>query len=50
MFGEAKFYSNGQYYDFCQNTFFANNETTPFGAIKPKGAIVVEINKIEDFK
>lgn len=50
MFGTAKFYSDGEYYDFCQNTFFANNETTPFGATKPKGAIVVTIEKIEDFK
>lgn len=50
MFGEAKFYSDGEYYDFCQSTFFGNNEVTPFGATKPKGAIVVNITKIEDFK
>ena len=50
IFGTAKFYSDGEYYDFCQNTFFGNNEVTPFGATKPKGAIVVSIDKIETFK
>lgn len=50
MFGKAKFYFDGKYYDFCQNTFFANNETTPFGATKPKGAMVIEITKVEEFK
>lgn len=50
IFGEATFYLDGEYYDFCQNTFFANNETTPFGATKPKGAIVVKVLKIEEFK
>lgn len=50
IFGEATFYLDGEYYDFCQNTFFANNETTPFGATKPKGAIVVKVVKIEEFK
>lgn len=50
MFGKAKFYPDGEYYDFCKSTFFANNETTPFGATKPKGAIVIDVVKIEDFK
>ena len=50
IFGTAKFYSDGEYYDFCQNTFFGNDEVTPFGATKPKGAIVVSIDKIEKFK
>ena len=50
IFGTAKFYSDGDYYDFCQSTFFSNNEVTPFGATKPKGAIVVSIDKIEEFK
>ena len=50
IFGTAKFYSDGDYYDFCQSTFFGNNEVTPFGATKPKGAIVVSIDKIEEFK
>ena len=50
IFGKATFYSDGEYYDFCQNTFFANGEVTPFGATKPKGAIVVKVEKIEEFK
>ena len=50
LFGIAEFYTDGEYYDFCMNTFFANNEVTPFGATKPKGAIVVSIEKIEDIK
>ena len=50
IFGKAKFYSDGEYYDFCKNTFFSNNEATPFGATKPKGAIVIVVDKIEDFK
>lgn len=50
MFGKGKFYPDGEYYDFCKNTFFGNNEVSPFGATKPKGAIVVTMDKIEDFK
>ena len=50
MFGKAIYYNDGEYYDFCKNTFFSNNEVTPFGATKPKGAIVVTIDKIEDYK
>lgn len=50
IFGKATFYLDGEYYDYCQNTFFANNETTPFGATKPKGAIVVKVMKVEEFK
>lgn len=50
LFGKATFYTEGQYYDFCNKTFFSNGEVTPFGATKPKGAIVVEISKIEEFK
>lgn len=50
MHGEAKFYTDGEYYDFCNKTFFSNGEVTPFGATKPKGAIVVNIKKIEEFK
>lgn len=41
IFGKAKFYTQGEYYDFCNNTFFSNGEVTPFGATKPKGAIVI---------
>ena len=50
IFGSAKFYSNGGYYDFCQKEFFGNNEVTPFGATRPKGAIVVTVSKVENFK
>ena len=48
--GTAKYYTEGKHYDFCKNTFFGNNEVSPFGATKPKGAIVVDITKIEDIK
>ena len=50
IFGKGKFYEEGEYYDFCNNTFFSNNEVSPFGATKPKGAIVVTVEKIEDFR
>ena len=50
MYGKAKFYEDGEYYDFCNKTFFSNSEVTPFGATKPKGAIVVKLEKIEEFK
>ncbi len=50
IFGRGKFYTDGEYYDFCNKTFFSNNEVSPFGATKPKGAIVVTIEKIEDFR
>lgn len=36
MYGKAIFYNDSEYYDFCKNTFFSNNEVTPFGATKPK--------------
>lgn len=50
IFGKANFYTNGEYYDFCSKTFFSNGEVTPFGATKPKGAIVVIVEKVEEFK
>lgn len=50
MYGKAKFYENGEYYDFCNKTFFSNGEVTPFGATKPKGAIVINIEKVEEVK
>lgn len=50
IFGEAKFYSNGKYYDFCKKTFFSNSEADSNDEKKPKGAIVVKVVKIEDFK
>lgn len=50
MFGKASFFTDGEYYDFCNRTFFANGEVTPFGATKPKGAIVIIVSKADDFK
>ena len=50
IFGKASFYDKGEYYDFCNNTFFSNNEVSPFGATKPKGAIVVNVDKVEEYR
>lgn len=50
IFGKGQFYTEGEYYEFCNNTFFSNGEVTPFGATKPKGAIVIKVEKIEEFK
>lgn len=47
IFGKAKYYIDDNYYDFCMKTFFGNGEVTPFGATKPKGAIVVNVTKVE---
>lgn len=49
MFGTAEYYINGEYYDICKNTFFGNGEVTPFGATKPKGAILITVNKISKY-
>lgn len=46
MFGTAEFYSDGEYYELCKNVFFSNGEVSPFGATKPKGAIVVTIEQV----
>ncbi len=50
MFGTAKYYSEGKYYDFCLKTFFSKGQITPFGATKPKGAIVVKMQRIEKYE
>ena len=50
IFGTAAFYETGKYFDLCKNTFFANGEVTPFGATKPKGAIVITVNKVLEYK
>lgn len=50
IFGKVSFYTNGEYYDLCSKTFFVDGEVTPFGATKPKGAIVISIKKAEEFK
>ncbi len=50
IFGTAEFYEIGKYFDLCKNTFFANGEVTPFGATKPKGAIVITVNEVLEYK
>ena len=50
IFGKASFYDKGEYYDFCNNTFYSNGKVSPFGATKPKGAIVVIVKKIEEYR
>lgn len=50
IFGTAKFYADGEYRDFCKRTFFGKGEVSPFGATEPKGAIVVEVEKIEKYE
>lgn len=49
IWGKAEFYTEGEYYKFCQETFFGNGEVSPFGATKPKGAIVVTVNNIAKY-
>lgn len=49
IFGTAVYYTDGEYYDICTKTFFGNGEVTPFGATKPKGAIVVTVSNIAEF-
>ena len=49
MFGTAKYYTSGKYYDICKTTFFGNGEVTTFGATEPKGAIVVTIEKADEY-
>lgn len=50
IFGKAYYYTDGEYYEFCEKTFFANGEVTPFGATKPKGAIIIIVSKADEFK
>ena len=49
MFGTAEIHSNGEYYELCRKTFFGNGEVSPFGATKPKGAIVVTFDKVAKY-
>ena len=49
LFGTATFYTSGEYYDFCYNTFF-KDRISPKDLTKPKGAIVVKVNKLEEIK
>ena len=49
IFGTAKFYEEGKYYDFCQKTFFKNGKVSPCGATKPKGAMVVTVSSVAEY-
>lgn len=49
IFGEAKFYDSGEYYEICRKTFFGNGEVSPFGATKPKGVIVVTVAETKEY-
>jgi len=50
LFGTAKFYKSGKYYDLCKEEFFPNGKISPCGATKPKGAMIITILKIEEYK
>ena len=50
IFGKGEFFDSGEYYDLCKNTFFGNGQVTPAGATKPKGALLITVTKIEEFK
>ena len=49
VFGEAKFYDSGEYYEICERTFFGNGEVSPFGVTRPKGAIVVTATDAKEY-
>lgn len=49
IFGTSEFFSDGEYYDICEKTFFSNGEVSPFGATKPKGAILITIKSISEY-
>lgn len=49
IFGKAEFYTNGEYFDICHKTFFGKNEITSGGATKPKGTIIISVEKIEEY-
>lgn len=49
LFGTAQFFADGEYYEICENTFFGNGEVSPFGATKPKGAIVITITDFSEY-
>ena len=50
IFGVAKFYTSGEYYDFCKRTFFTKEKILASGISEPKGAIVINVTKIEEIK
>lgn len=47
--GTAIYYTEGDYYDMCMKNFFANGEITPFGASRPKGAMLVIVTDCTEF-
>lgn len=49
LFGTAQFFADGEYYEICEKTFFGNGEVSPFGATKPKGAIVITISDFSEY-
>lgn len=49
IFRTAEYFETGEYYDICQKTFFGNGEISPFGATKPKGAILVTIKNMAEY-
>lgn len=49
IFGSAKYYTDGEYYEMCKNTFFGDGQVSPFGATKPKGAIVILVKKMHKY-
>ncbi len=49
LFGTAQFFTDGEYYDICEKTFFGNGEVSPFGATKPKGAILITVTKMAEY-
>ena len=50
IFGKAYFYPEGKYFDLCYDAFWANNPKNLSSGITPKGAIVVTVDKIEDYQ
>ena len=50
IFGKAKFYTKGKYFDFCKDTCYSYNKVSPTGRTEPKGAIVITVTKIEELK
>lgn len=50
IFGKAKYYIDGEYYNMCMKTFFSEGQVTLFGATKPKGAIVVKVINVVQYE
>jgi hypothetical protein len=48
--GVANYYTNGEYYDLCKKYFFKNDEENSSEITKPKGAIVITVEKCEEIE